>query len=295
MEQTLDAIEIICVDDASPDDSAKVVERLAQKDGRIRLIRHDCNLGLGGARNTGIKAARAQYVTGIDSDDYILPEMMERLWEASDEATADVVACGMAVVKGDGSLLYNVNFPYQRYCNAKNEVDIFNVLTPSFCNKLWRKELFTKHDIMFPEHQYFEDLATSPRLLHFAKDISVIPDPLYCYVQREGSITASASLEHLLDHFRTFDILSCFLEKEALLDRYHVALIEMIGKSLAYHARSMMKLDDQRVSNAAYIRYLLMLKLAYISHNKKVSELDSQTLQDLLLTATSFVDLEIGQ
>ncbi len=292
MSQTLDGIEIICVDDASPDRSAAIIEGLAREDSRIRLVRHTCNRGLGGARNTGIMAARATYVTGVDSDDYILPDMMERLWIASDAGTADVVACGMAVVRGDGSLMHNVCFPCQAYCNDQNQVDIFNILTPSFCNKLWRTQLFSIHGIRFPEHQYFEDLATSPRLLHFAKDIRVIPDPLYCYVQRKGSITTSSSLEHIVDHFRTFDILAGFLESEGLMERYRGALVEMIGKSLAYHAGCVMKLDAQRLGSAQYIRYLLMLKLAYLEHNEKLQTLENEVLEDLLLKATSLADLD---
>jgi glycosyltransferase involved in cell wall biosynthesis len=292
MAQTYRAIEIICVDDASPDRSAEIVEGLAREDWRIRLIRHDCNLGLGGARNTGIKSARATYVTGIDSDDYILPNMMESLWNASGRGIADVVACGMAVVNGDGSLRHNVSFPLQRYCNDQNQIDIFNILTPSFCNKLWRTDLFRDHAIMFPEHQYYEDLATSPRLLRFADDIRVIPDPLYCYVQREGSITTSSSLEHIVDYFTTFDFLAEFLEAEGLLDKYRDALVEMIGKNLAYHARCVTEIGGQRLSNVQYIRYLLMLKLAYLEHNDKLRALESPELQNLLLGATSLADLD---
>ncbi len=292
MAQTLVEIEIICVDDASPDGSAAIINSLANEDGRIRLIKHDHNLGLGGARNTGITAARAPYVTGVDSDDYILPEMMERLWQASDGGAADVVACGMAVVRGDGSLVRNVSFPCQTYWNDQNQVDIFNLLTPSFCNKLWRTDLFTAHEIKFPEHQYFEDLATSPRLMHFADDIRVIPNPLYCYVEREGSITNSVSVEHIMDHFRTFDILAEFLEVEGLMGRYRDALVRMIGKSLAYSSRCVMKLETQRFGNAQYIRLLLMLKLAYLEYNNKLRSVEPDALQDLLLRAASHADLE---
>jgi glycosyltransferase involved in cell wall biosynthesis len=292
MEQTLREIEIICVDDASPDNSAAIVERLMREDGRIRLIRHDRNLGLGGARNTGIAAARAPYVTGVDSDDYILPEMMERLWEEGGEGAADVVVCGMALVRGDGSLILNVSRPRQTYRNDMNQVDIINALTPSFCNKLWRTILFTAHGITFPEHQYFEDLATTPRLLRFAKSICVIPDPLYCYVQREGSIMNTTSPRHIIDHFRTFDMLTDFLTAEGLIDRYRAELVEMIGKSLAYHTKFVMKSSMEQVEKARYMKYMLILKLAYLEHNDTVRPMEPQALQSLLLGATSGADLQ---
>jgi glycosyltransferase involved in cell wall biosynthesis len=285
-------IEIICVDDASPDRSAAIVERLAHKDTRIRLIRHDRNLGLAAVRNTGIAAASAPFVTAVDSDDYILPEMMKQLWDASDAGAADVVACGMAVIRDDGSLMYNVSRPSQTYANDMNQIDIINLLTPSFCNKLWRTALFTTHGIRFPEGLYFEDLATTPRLLRYANDIRVIPDPLYCYVMREGSIIRSSSPRHIIDHFKVYDLLSDFLISEGLMERYRNELIEMIGKTLNYHSHFVMGADMQTDDSQQYMRYMLMLKLAYLAHNEQLRTLEQSVIQDLLLRATSDVNIE---
>lgn len=292
MEQTFSRVEIICIDDASPDRSAALVKSLAQEDSRIRLIRHNRNLGLGGARNSGIAAANAAFVTGVDSDDYILPEMLQRLWDASDAGMADVVACGMALVKDDDSLIYNVSRPRQTYFNDINQVDIINLINPSFCNKLWRTAMFTNHGIRFPEAQYFEDLATTPRVLRYARDIRVIPDPLYCYVVREGSITHSTSPRHIIDHFKVYDLLTDFLASEGLLERYRSELIEMIGKTLNYHTRFVIESDMSAEKCQQYMRYMLMLKLAYLEHNDKLRTLEPSVLQDLLLRATSSVDIE---
>jgi glycosyltransferase involved in cell wall biosynthesis len=98
MAQSMADLEIVCVDDASPDRSATIVRHLARTDARIRLLRHGRNRGLGGARNTGIAAARGTYVTGVDSDDFVRPTMMEKHWLASANGSIDVVACGIAVL-----------------------------------------------------------------------------------------------------------------------------------------------------------------------------------------------------
>lgn len=292
MAQSMTEIEIVCVDDASPDRSASIVRRLARTDSRIRLIRHERNRGLGGARNTGIAAARSIYVTGVDSDDFVLPMMMERLWQASSNGSMDVVACGMAVLDAEGKLRFNVSQPEQTLSNARDQIDCLQLLNPSFCNKLWKRKLFNNHSIQFPESQYFEDLATTPRLLHFAKEIRIIGDPLYCYVQREGSITKSTSPKHILDHFRTFDILAEFLAAEGLLDSHRQAFVELIGKSLHYHSRTgAAEANNEAAADLQWLRYMLLLKLAYLAHNEKAQTLKADELRDLLLNATSSQDL----
>jgi glycosyltransferase involved in cell wall biosynthesis len=296
MEQSMAELEILCVDDASPDRSVVIVRHLAREDARIRLLRHGKNRGLGGARNTGIAAARGTYVTGVDSDDFVRPTMMEQLWRASADGSIDVVACGMAVLDAQGELRFNVNQPEQTINNEVHPIDCLQLLNPSFCNKLWRKELFSENGILFPENQYFEDLATTPRLLHFARHIRVISDPLYCYVQRDGSITNSTSPKHIFDHFRSFDILAEFLKEQGLMEKYSQAFQSMIGKSLHYHSRSIGSSNTSERNSTpndsdASLRYMLLLKLAYLAHADKISNLESASLQELLLSATTAQDL----
>jgi glycosyltransferase involved in cell wall biosynthesis len=295
MGQTLSEIEIICVDDASPDNSSAIVNRLARKDGRISLIRHESNRGLGGARNTGITAARAPFVTGVDSDDWIEPNMMARLWEASGEGVADITTCGIAALSDEGKLLYymrDTSGTEQVHYNDKNQLDILNFLLPSFCNKIVRKTLFTDNQVKFPENMFFEDLATTPRLLRFAKDVRVIPDPLYCYVQRDNSIVNSTSPRHILDYFRVFDILTDFLFVEGLMDRYHDELLKRIGNSLHYHTRYLTRTGAVGAENSQSMRFMILMKLAYLEYNLALRAEDPARLPDILLKATSRDDLE---
>lgn len=283
MDQTLDNIEIICVVDASPDGSTAIVEALAREDSRIRLIHHERNLGLGGARNTGIKAARAIYVTGIDSDDYIQPVMMERLWQASDSGTVDIVACGFARVNHDETPAAPSYLPEPGFfLNNNQQINIFEFLNPSFCNKIWRKSLFIQNQISFPEHAYFEDLAVMPQLVHFAQSIRVITGDFYRYLIRAGSTTHSYGPKHIIDHFKVFDILDDFLIREGLVGRYGKDFNERICRSLTFHASNVILSGMEEREKEQYLRFCLMLKMAYIDSKDRFRNVPSTTLQCLL-------------
>ncbi|MEQ9565662.1 MAG: glycosyltransferase family 2 protein, partial [Pseudomonadales bacterium] len=101
IDQTLNKIEIIVVNDASPDpEDEKICLAYAEKDSRIKYIKHDQNLGLGGARNTGIKHATAKYIGFVDSDDWVETDMFEKLHQAIKKSKADISQCYFMEHKG---------------------------------------------------------------------------------------------------------------------------------------------------------------------------------------------------
>lgn len=286
MAQTLREIEIICVDDGSSDRSIKTLKALAREDARIRLIRHDHNRGLGSARNSGIRSAQAEYVTGIDSDDHIRPEMMASLWQASDDGTADIVACGLARVHADGTPAGPSYQPQQgRYSNNNRQLDIFEFFNPSFCNKIWRRTLFWDHNIFFPEGVYFEDLAVMPRLMHAADDIRVISGDFYQYHIRAGSITNSYSFKHIFDHFKVFEILEDFLLRENLMERYGKEFIERMRRSLSFHAGNVLASQMSEKEKEQYLRFALILLLGYLQNKPHLQNASPETLRSLIETA----------
>ena len=96
-QQTLEDIEIILVDDGSPDRCGEMAEEYAKLDNRIKVI-HRANGGLGPARNSGMEAAKGEYIGFVDSDDWIEPDMYERLYSAAISTNADVVYTGLKTV-----------------------------------------------------------------------------------------------------------------------------------------------------------------------------------------------------
>lgn len=99
VNQTLKNIEIILVDDGSPDSCPEMCEGWAKKDGRIKVI-HKENQGLGHARNTGLSAATGEYIGFADSDDYVAEDMYEKLFSAAKSENADIAMCGFCCVGG---------------------------------------------------------------------------------------------------------------------------------------------------------------------------------------------------
>lgn len=207
LAQTLVNIEIICVDDKSPDDSYKIVEEYQKQDARVILIRHEQNLGLGGARNTGILAAKAKYIMGVDSDDYVEADMAELLYKAAISFDLDIVECGYSEITEDDQILSEY-LPYRDNLEITDCINIFESTRFAFWNKLWRRSLYTNHDVFAPNKLYYEDLATTPRIIARSKRIGFVGKSLYNYVQRKKSITNTSSDKHLMDYLRVFDILA---------------------------------------------------------------------------------------
>ncbi|HID91866.1 TPA: glycosyltransferase family 2 protein, partial [Candidatus Peregrinibacteria bacterium] len=110
------------------DDSFLIAERHAAADSRIKLIRHEKNMGLGGARNTAIRVAKAEYIASVDSDDFILPEMMNTLWNATDNGHFDVVCCGFNRVDKEGNIISYETYSADTIINENNSINIFSAL-----------------------------------------------------------------------------------------------------------------------------------------------------------------------
>ena len=184
--------EILLVDDGSTDGhSGPLCDTLAAENpNRIGVI-HQKNCGLGGARNTGIEAARGEYLFFLDGDDTISPDTLSVLSQAVETYRhPDVIAFFLALYP-EGS---DTPTGLQRHSLPKNQVctliqcPTMLLDTPSACARLWRRDLFLKSGIRYPERLWYEDLYTTENLLLEAKSIVGLEAPLYRYLLRSGSI-----------------------------------------------------------------------------------------------------------
>ena len=104
ISQTYRDIEIILVDDGSPDKCPEICDAYAKKDARIKVV-HQINGGVSSARNTGLKASRGEYIGFVDPDDWVAPEMYEKMMEALADHKADLAICGYQYCHADGSMI----------------------------------------------------------------------------------------------------------------------------------------------------------------------------------------------
>lgn len=202
MEQTLRDVEFIFVDDASPDGSIRrleeVLARYPDRREHVRLIRHDRNLGLPAARNSGLAVARGEYVFHCDSDDYVDPGMLEQLYARAREADADVVWC-------DWWLSFGRNERYMKQPEYASPLEalrgmLSGVMKFNVWNKLVRCSLYTENGIEFPAGYGMGEDMTMMRLMARARRVAYLPKAFYHYVQLNSeAFSKTYSERHLIE------------------------------------------------------------------------------------------------
>lgn len=198
VNQTYSNLEIILVDDGSPDNCPAMCDAWAEKDPRIKVI-HRENGGLSDARNAGMAIATGEYIAFVDSDDYLAPEMYQHLYEHLVADGSDIAACGVEMVFEDGSpsrMLTKSGCCVLNTAEAMASVIAEDWLKQPVWCKLYKTELI--RDILFPVGKYHEDVFWTYRAVAVAQKVSILDTPCYFYTQRSGSIMGSGySLKRL--------------------------------------------------------------------------------------------------
>lgn len=193
LQQTYKHIEIILVDDGSPDRCGSMCEDYAQKDNRIKVL-HKKNGGLSDARNAGLEMAKGKYVLFVDSDDLIKKELVESCVQTAEKNSSDIVIFDFNRVEENEEIVTTMEIEKSGTYTLESEPRIL-FGSPSAVNKLFRRDLFIKTGIRFPVGKYYEDLGTIPKLLLLADKIDYIKKSYYDYMIRSGSIMTAAKFE----------------------------------------------------------------------------------------------------
>ena len=205
--QTYNNIEIIVVDDGSPDKTGEILDAWAKKDSRIKVI-HKTNGGVSSARNAGIEAATGKYICFVDIDDEAKPDYVKYLHRAITEHNADVAICSL-IAERKKNIFYVEGLKKATVFNlaekTKNFADIYNSgMFQSPCCKLYKKELITEG---FPEFtNYGEDEIFNLQCFNNVKTIAVIPDSLYVYYLNDASICRTNGIVLIKKRIQTLQI-----------------------------------------------------------------------------------------
>lgn len=201
LQQSYKNLEIILVDDGSPDNCGKMCDEFAEQDRRIKVI-HKQNGGLSDARNAGIDVATGDYITFIDSDDYVMPDMIESLMNIIVKENTDIAQCKFVRSRNDftdeqqhessQSEKFTVYFDDRMSAYLKDK----KINTVAW-GKIYKRSLF--NGIKFPVGRLHEDVFTTYKLIHEAGSVAVTDYVGYVYRINENSITTSNFFPKKLD------------------------------------------------------------------------------------------------
>lgn len=223
VNQTLQDIEILVVNDGTPDNSAAIAKEYAARyPDKVRVFDKE-NGGLSDARNFALPHAKGEYLAFVDSDDYVDVTMYEKMYEQAVATNADCVVCDYSEVYcgiitkysnvGDSPLYgNNIRAASSLLTNSKSYV----------WNKLFRREMFMNSGITFPVGMHFEDSATVYNLMLCSNKVEFVPEPLYAYrVMRPGAITTQTDAK-LYDIFKALDMFVNFYKEHGCFENNYV-------------------------------------------------------------------------
>lgn len=223
--QTYDNIELILVDDGSPDHSVEIAERVLKDYQFSYELIHQENAGLGYARNAGFRKANGEWIIFFDSDDVILPKTIERFVSALDDNDTDLVFCGFRYIHAvedlteeynDGRCIKYSPIQLQRDFLLRNRKILAS-------GTMIKREVLEKNDLYFSMIPWSEDQHFLWRLLAFIKGAVYIDDAMYQYLQHEGSIMAASKIEKMISSYPVFCELRKYYERNELVKSFLVS------------------------------------------------------------------------
>lgn len=216
LRQTLEDIEIILINDGSTDNSGKIIDGYVQKyPGKIRALTL-VNGGQGRARNFGIDIAQGEFLSFIDSDDYLEANALELMYSAALENNADIVVCDMEKRFDDGR---------REYVKAALQNDPL-ASAGSSSNKIFRRSRVG--EIRFPVGLWYEDFAFSAKLLLRSRKTVFVEKPLYIYRCGQSSTMNNNNARKNLDIIAIMEDIHTFAKGEEKLDGYEFLLINHV-------------------------------------------------------------------
>ena len=275
--QTYHNLEVVLIDDGSPDRSGAICDALAARDSRIRVV-HKQHQGLSVARNTGIQEASGDYICFIDSDDFVAPNMLEVLYQLIQKYSADISICGICDCYG------SLQLPQSRVIRefAGTGIDALRDtlkgqdLPGSMCTKLIRSDLCK--NLQFRPGKTYEDAFMTPNLLLQADRVAATTQCLYYYWHRPRSITTTPFSSKNMDVIEAYQYTLAEVRKkcpeiqDAALFRVYWAHFVVLDKMLVVPGYQKI---PEYTAIVSYLRknWLQILKCPYFQASRRFSSI----------------------
>lgn len=216
VSQTHKEIEVILIDDGSPDASGKICDEYALRDSRIKVL-HTHNNGVADARNTGVDASAGDYIVFADGDDYLANDYVEYLYKLCNSNNADIACCAWTTDEGGKLTKCRYRRTDPGLYKGRNEAMRAMLTTLLFSSSVWgkmfKRTLFA--NVRFPAHSnYYEDDATMYRLASYADSVAIGGESKYFYTLRDDSMIHRSFNENNLNMIKVFEERCEFIVKE---------------------------------------------------------------------------------
>ena len=251
LAQTLDEVEFLFVDDRGPDDSIAIAKRTIEghpRQHQFRFLTPDHNLGAGMARNYGAAQAVGEYISFIDPDDTVEPDMLEVLYNKAKASDADICCCYMQKCFPDGStgdLLMNPKVP-EGLLSHDNRAYVLTHYVSLFASMIYRRQMVIDNDIRFPEDRAADDSFFVSCVWMKTRSVAYVDRPLYHYLIRPGSVTTTLQSDKYRKRLAVFGKLMQYAKDHGVYEEYQAELDYMYLKkgylsSVANHVRNSKK------------------------------------------------------
>ncbi len=205
--QTLDALEIVMINDGSKDHSLDIMREYEEKyPGKFRGFDKP-NSGVADTRNMGVSKAAGEFIGFVDSDDTVEPAFFEKLYNGAVKYGADICAGNVIEIIGDESNIhYQDRIKQEGFITLSETPEKVNLCRPYLCNKVFRRSIFGQ-DNQFPHGMCYEDVSLIYGILFTADRIALVPDAHYTYLRLRGDSISNSADEKAFDIFKACDII----------------------------------------------------------------------------------------
>lgn len=286
INQSYKNIELIVIDDASTDNSSKIIKDYAEKYENLKPVFFEKNHGVGYVRNYGITLSKGDYIGFVDSDDWIDIEYYQRLLSSIKKDNSDIAACGI-ITEYDNPQSHELRYKYNfKNCISGNfalklltkSENYGYYITPIVNNKIYRSEFLKTNKISFNDNRSFQDDYFSFFAMLYAKTIELVPDTNYHYYQRANSITHTFSKRLVDDCINTLIHIRTDLEKQNLINIYEKEYYSYVERLLSSLLDMLIRKEPNITTQKKYLKYIVLKLEKNFQMNKIIDYLDNRRI-----------------
>lgn len=264
--QTLEDIEIICINDCSPDNSLEILKEYQKNDNRIKIIDFNENKGSAVARNTGMEQAKGEYIGFIDPDDWIDLDFYEKLYNKAKDCSSDLVIGNIKTVLNKKEIKNNNDF--QIFSKERVFYGLFQL-------GLYKRDLLSKYSIKFLEGCMIgEDRLLPIKACYYTRNFQIVEDVFYNQLTRDNSATKNINERKILDFIRSTKLVIEFLNSVQMNERKKTVIVNSFWTNLLCYINT---------ANSSYINHLcdLILYFGGLQNIQFLNQFDFELIQKI--------------